>query len=78
MVGDAGQHAISSMVLMCNLTLFAVKFVINLAAELNFVAPVRLAIKLLRIEREVIAIAQPCVILRILAARHELLETHVV
>ena len=61
------------------LALFAVESVVYLATELNLVVPVLLAEKLLRVEGEIFAIAQPCIVHWIVASRLKLLfETHIV
>ena len=79
MIRYASKHTVASMFIVLWLALFAVESVVYLATELNLVVPVLLAEKLLRVEGEIFAIAQPCIVHWIFASRLKLLfETHIV
>ena len=77
-IRDACKDTIPSVLLVLRLALLAVKCAVDLAAEFDLFARL-LAVELLRIEREIIAIVQSSVILRYVPARLKLvLESHVV
>lgn len=77
-IRDACKNTISSAILVLRLALLAVKCAVDLAAKFDLFARL-LAVELLRIEREIIAIVQSSVILRYVPARLKLvLESHVV
>ena len=77
-IRDACKNTISSAILVLRLALLAVKCAVDLAAKFDLFARL-LAVELLRIEREIIAIVQSSVILRYVPARLKLvLESHIV
>ena len=77
-IWNACKDTVPSVLLVFRLALLAVKCAVDLAAELDLSARL-LAEELLRVEREIIAIVQPCIILRHVPARFKLvLESYVV
>lgn len=66
------------MILVIRLTFLAIESVIDLTAEFDLIARVDLTVELLRVEGEIIAIAQPLVILSVVAPWLEFLKADVV
>ena len=77
-IRNACKDTVSSVLFVIRLALLAVECAVDLAAEFDLFARL-LAVELLRVEGEIIAIVQSRVILRVITARLKLiLESHVV
>ena len=76
-IGNGGEDAVTTMIFMFNLTLLAVERVIDLTAELYLVVRVLSAVEFLRVEGEVITIAETSIILGIVSPWFKLLESHI-
>ena len=66
------------MIFVIRLAFLAIESVIDLTAEFDLIARVDLTVELLRVEGEIIAIAQPLVILSVVAPWLEFLKADVV